>query len=152
MKTVYLAGPVTDCTEGEAKDWRAEVDSALRDYGIRSISPVRCEPARGERYTLSNQDPRFGTMTAIASKNFADVQMCDMLLAYMPRAMMERRLSVGTLCELAWGYALRKPTLLVSDYPFLMDHPVVRACANWPLSTLDEACEVLIGILGDYCK
>lgn len=152
MKTVYLAGPVTDCTEGEAKDWREVVRERLHVYGIRSISPVRCEPARGERYTLSNQDPRFGTARAIASKNFADVQMCDMALCYMPQSMMKRRLSLGTLVELAWAHALRKPTILVSEYPLLMDHPVVQACANWPLSTLDEACEVLIGILGDYCK
>ena len=152
MKNVYLAGAITDCTEGEAKDWRAEVARQLWQHGIGSISPLRCEPIRGEHYSLSNADPRFGTARAIASKNFADVQMCDMILCYMPRAMMERRLSLGTLVELAWAHALRKPTILVSDYALLQDHPVVQACANWPLTTLDEACEVLIGILGDYCK
>jgi len=149
---VYLAGAITDCNKGEANDWRNIIRLALEQRGIVGISPLRCEPLMGERYQLTNQDPRFGTAKAIASKNFLDVQMCDMTLCYMPRDLNERRLSVGTLIELAWAHALHKPTILVTDYPFLHEHPVVQANASWVLSTLAEAVDVIVGVLGDYAR
>ena len=152
MKTVYLAGPIAGCDRGEANDWRAEVSKVLRDHGIRGISPLRCEPLIGDRYGTHFEDPRFGTPRAIASKNLFDVQSCDLTLCYMPRSLNERRLSIGTIIELAWAHARRKPTILVSDYPFIAEHPVVQASAGWILSTLTEATEVIIGILGDYSK
>lgn len=152
MKTVYLAGSITDCNTGEANNWRQFMQKTLAQHGIRGISPLRCEPLHGERYALSSQDPRFGTAKAIASKNFLDVQLCDMTCCYMPRDINERRLSVGTLMELAWAHALRKPTILVSDYPFVTEHPVVQANASWTLATLAEACDVIIGVMGDYCQ
>ncbi len=152
MRTVYLAGSITDCTKGEANDWRHNVSARLKEHGIIGISPLRCEPLIGERYQLTHQDPRFGTAKAIASKNFFDVQSCDITLAYMPREVNERRLSIGTICELAWATALRKPTILVTDYPFVRDHPVVQANASWTLETLDEAFDVIVGVLGVYAR
>jgi nucleoside 2-deoxyribosyltransferase len=124
----------------------------LDDWDIVGVSPLRCEPLIGERYQVSYEDPRFGTPRAIASKNFLDVQRCDMTLCYMPRLLNERRLSVGTLIELAWAHALHKPTILVTDYPFLIEHPVVQANASWVLSTLDEAVEVIGGVLAVYAR
>lgn len=150
MKTVYLAGPIAGCNLGEANDWRRYVCGRLEPHNIRGISPLRCEPLIGERYSTGCDDPRFGTARAIASKNFLDVQMCDMTLCYLPAALNERRLSVGTVLELGWAHALRKPTILVSDYPFITEHPVVQANAGWILPTLTEAIEVIIGVLSDY--
>lgn len=154
MKTVYLAGPIAGCNKEEANNWRRQVQDALQAFNIRGISPLRCEPLTGERYAVSEgykgADPRFGTARAIASKNFLDVQLCDMTLCYLPRRVNERRLSIGTLIELGWAHALRKPTILVSDYPFIADHPVVQANASWVLATLPEAVDVIVGVLGDY--
>jgi nucleoside 2-deoxyribosyltransferase len=126
--------------------------AAIQMHGISGISPLRCEPLIGARYEVGYEDPKFGTARAIASKNFLDVQMCDMTLCYMPAALVERRMSYGTLVELAWAHALRKPTILVTDFAPLVEHPVVQACASWTLTTLNDACEVIIGVLGDHAK
>lgn len=152
MRTVYLAGSIAGCDHGEANDWRGRVSASLAPHNIRGISPLRCEPLHGDRYDVGYPDPRFGTARAIASKNLNDVKMCDFTLCYMPQALNERRLSVGTLIELAWAHALGKSTILVSDYQFLLEHPVVQANASWILSTLDEAVEVVVGVLGDYAR
>lgn len=152
MRTVYLAGAITGCDRNEANDWRHDVINRLAHHNIAGISPLRCEPLIGDRYQLTHQDPRFGTAKAISSKNFFDVQSCDLTLAYMPQEVNARRLSIGTLMELAWARALGKPTILVSDYPFILEHPVVQANASWTLSTLEEAVDVLIGVLGDYAQ
>lgn len=144
MRTVYLAGPITGCNAGEANDWRYHAINRLEPEGIAGISPLRCEPLHGERYQYTHPDPRFGTAKAIASKNFLDVQMCDMTLCNLPH------LSLGTLLELGWAHALRKPTILVSNDPHFTEHPVIIASSSWIVPTLDEAIDICIGILGDY--
>lgn len=152
MKTVYLAGPIAGCNKGEANDWRKYVQDHLEGYNIRGISPLRCEPLIGERYSVGYADPKFGTARAIGSKNFADVQNCDMTLCYFPAEIVEKRPSYGTVLELGWAFALRRPTIVVTDLKALSDHPVVSTCAGWLLTELDEALEVITGILGDYAR
>lgn len=145
-RTVYLAGPIFGCTLAEANDWRDATIARLRKRGIQGVSPLRCEPIHGERYGMEYVDPRFGTPRAISSKNMLDVKMCDVTLAYMPT------LSLGTLIELAWAYAFGKPTILVTTLPQVRDHAVVQACAGWVLSTLDEAADVIEGVLTVYAE
>lgn len=154
-RTVYLAGPVAGLTEDEAKDWRVEVQMALADHNIMGISPLRCEPATDGRYDVpdntQDNDKRFGTAQAIGSKNEFDARSCDMMLAYLP--MVPGRIpSVGTITEIGWGKALNKPVILVTNDPYLQDHPVIQHCASWSLDNLSDAVDVLIGVLGDYAK
>lgn len=144
MRTVYLAGPITGCTKGEANDWRDYASRALREAEIKGISPLRCEPLIGERYEPNSADPKFGTARAIASKNFFDVGACDMILVFMPT------LSSGTLIEMGAGKMVHKPIVLVSEAPEVLNHPVINATAGWVLPTLDDGIEVVIGVLEDY--
>lgn len=150
MKTVYLAGPIGGCDAAEAQEWRAYAERVLDGSNIQGISPLRCEPIMGERYSNHNADPMFGTMRAIGSKNVFDVRNCDLTLVYLPRNLNERKPSYGSIIELAWAHILGKPVILVTDDPTLVDHPVVNACAGWVLGTLDEGLEVAVGILADY--
>lgn len=149
---VYLAGPIAGCTLGEANDWRNEVIPRLAEFGVIGISPLRCEPIIGERYTLNYQDPKFGTARAIASKNKMDVQRCDALLAYLPTELVARRPSYGTMIEMAWASWAGRPVLLVTDDPYLQQHPVVDACVNWFLDDLADGIETLRGLLAIYAQ
>jgi nucleoside 2-deoxyribosyltransferase len=149
MRTVYLAGPILDCTHGEANNWRFNMIGDLEPHGIIGVSPLRCEPLIGERYSLQYADPRFGTARAISSKNRLDVRMSDMTLCYFPAGF---SFSKGTCVELAWANAYNKPTILVSDVPEVTDHPVLQACADWILPTLDEALDVITGVLSIYTR
>lgn len=152
MKTVYLAGPITAKTIKEANDWREEVISKLSRHFIVGVSPLRCEPPRGERYTWSNADPKFGTARAIGSKNIMDVRNCDLTLAYFPKCMNDPWPSIGTICELSWARMAGKPTILVSDDERITQHPVLDANAGWILPTLDDAVETIVGVLGIYAR
>lgn len=147
---VYLAGPITGKTIGEANDWRTPVIRALSPYGIVGVSPLRCEPPRGERYTIANADPLFGTQRAISSKNIFDVKRCDWTLAYMPRHLNTPWPSVGTIGELSGAHFSGKSTILVSDDERLTEHPVMQAYSGWILPKLDDAIEVIIGVLEIY--
>lgn len=149
-KRVYLAGPILGCYKNEANDWRQEVAVELGIEHILGISPLRCEPIIGEKYGVHYTDPKFGTSRAIAAKNFFDVQNCDITLAFFPVPPPGRHQSYGTMAEIAWAHALHKPVVLVTDDPEVRDHPVLNACANWVLDSLEDGIEVCIGILGGY--
>lgn len=150
-RTVYLAGPILGCNSAEANDWRKYVDDKLKEHNIVGISPLRCEPLHGERYGVEYPDPRFGTPRAIAAKNKFDVQACDITLAYLPKDRPSKIPSLGTIGEIFWADAFNKQVILVSDDPFVNAHPVVDSAVDWKLETLDEAIDVLIGVLGGYC-
>lgn len=149
---IYLAGPIMGCTQGEANDWRKAVCDELArqsDGGIVGISPLRCEPLHGERYSADYPDPRFGIARAIAAKNKFDVQNTDMTLAYLPKEMGEN-ISLGTLGEIFWADMIEKRVILVSDHPKILKHPVIDAAVDWKLNTLKDAIDVIVGVLGGY--
>lgn len=148
-KYVYLAGPILGCTHGQANDWRVAVAERLAEHGIIGISPLRCEPLIGERYSVSYPDPRFGVPRAIAAKNRFDVFNCDVTLAYLP-AEMGNSISLGTVGEIFWADMAGKQVLLVSDHEKINGHPVIDAAVDWKLTTLDEAIDVIVGVLGGY--
>lgn len=150
LATVYLAGPITGCTDYEANDWRGMVAADLSAYDIIGISPLRCEPLRGERYQLNYADPKFGTPQAIGSKNVFDVQRCDMVLAYLPKPEEGRRQSYGTLGEVAWARMLNKPVVIISDDPDIIGHPVYVECAGWIVPRLEDAVDIIVGVLAGY--
>lgn len=149
---VYLAGPVLGTTEAQAHHWREDVAGKLSNHGIVGVSPLRCEPIHGERYGPGYpEDEKFGTARAVMNKNLLDVQKCDMTLAYIPKPINGvAHHSWGTIAELAWAKALGKPAILVTNDPEIMEHPVLNASAGWVLDNLEDACDVLIGVLGAY--
>lgn len=150
---VYLAGPIMGQTRDGANDWRIKVADVLKDFGVIGVSPLRCEPLIGNIYgSVYDADPRFGTARAIASKNLFDVQNCDMTLAYFPREQREfvGHLSYGTIIEVGWANAYRKPTIVVTDDIEVINHPVLSAVAGWLVPDLEAGIDVVTGILGGY--
>lgn len=175
---VYLAGPIMDCTFGEANDWRKYVADRLKPHNIIGISPLRCEPIHGERYTPDYPDPCFGVPRAIAAKNKFDVQKCDITLAMLPKPKPNGTVSMGTLEEIAWADQAGKMVIQVTDDPKVINHPVVDAARGWKLivdelrdaphdgsvqppsrhglpyasiqAATDGAIQICIGVLGGY--
>lgn len=151
MSKVYLAGAIAGLSEAEAKDWRAYVIDKLAPHGIVGVSPLRCEPPDSNgNYKLNYDDPKFGTARAIKGKNIFDVQNCDITLAYLPKPKEGGRASYGSMWEVGAATALGKRVIIVSDDPNVKNHPLFGGTCDWPLATLDEAIEVLIGVLGVY--
>ena len=146
---VYLAGPVLGQTEIQAKSWRNLVAGLLEGHGIIGISPLRCEPPHGERYTSENPDPLFGTPSGIMAKNLYDIKQCDATLAYFPPDC--RIPSLGTCWEMGAARALDKPVILVAAPP-ISTHPVLAGSAGWVVPLLVDAVDILGGVLGGYCS
>ena len=150
-KYIYLAGPIAGLTEDEATTWRHDVDLMLPD-NIIGISPLRCEPLQpGMVYTDDGAtDKMWSDPRAINAKNWLDTESADLVLAYLPKEMNDRRPSIGTIIEIGWSIGLKKPLIVVSDDTQIMDHPRIKCNAAWRLDELDDAVEVIIGLFGDY--
>ena len=150
-KFIYLAGPIAGCTGEEANEWREEVRSRL-PHAIVGISPLRCEPLKeGMKYTEEGASPKmWADPRAIATKNWLDTESCDLVLAYLPKELNDRRPSYGTVIEIGWAIGLRKPLIVVSDDKYLMGHPLIQHNASWRLGSLEDAAEVIIGLFGEY--
>ena len=140
-KYVYLAGPIAGCTEEEATEWRNYVCTWFQ-HGIVGISPLRCEPLKeGMTYTEEGAtDKMWSDPRAIATKNWLDTESCDLVLAYLPKELNERRPSYGTVIEIGWAI----------DDKYLMDHPLIKHNASWRLGNLEDAAEVINGLFGEY--
>lgn len=159
---VYLAGPILGCNAGEANNWRRYVADKLLPHNIVGVSPLRCEPLIGERYSAQYADPRFGTPRAIAAKNKFDVRTCDITLAVLPLPVAPKTQSYGTLEEIAWADEAGKMTIQVTDDPGIIGHPVVDSARGWKLAAgegydypsieaaLDAAVEICVGVLAAY--
>lgn len=163
--TIYLAGPVTGCTANEAKDWREHMIISLDVMGFVGVSPIRCEPPISGRYSPQYADAKYGTARAIASKNLMDVKRCDVTLAYFPKrewitdtcadavgnaTYSRREASLGTVAEIAWANALGKPVIVVAEDDFVYEHAVCNACAGWMLRDLNDALDLIHGLLDIY--
>jgi len=149
QKFIYLAGPITGCGKKEANDWRDDIRQCLSE-NIIGVSPLRCEPLIGRKYKHSYDDRRFGTTSAISGKNWLDTTLCDMVLAYLPREINDRRPSYGTVIELGWAIGMRKPIIVVSDDPALINHPLIVDNVNWIFDNFEDALDVIHGLFDVY--
>ena len=157
---IYLAGPVTNCTNHEANYWREDFIDLLEacpkdkiwSHGFVGVSPLRCEPLVGARYSTNPKDPE-----AIVAKNKLDVQRCDLTLAYQSGVAGEP-ISVGTQQEIGWAVGMNKPVILVTDNDYVRNNPVIKATVPWRFryhndkagDGFEEAIEVIEGLFGVY--
>ena len=150
-KFIYLAGPIAGCTQEEANEWREYVRSML-PHGIVGISPLRCEPLKeGMVYTDDGAtDKMWSDPRSINAKNWLDTESSDLVLAYLPKEMNDRRPSIGTIIEIGWAIGLRKPLIVVTNDEYLASHPLIQTNANWIFDNLIDALDVIHGLFGDY--
>ena len=137
-KFVYLAGPIEGCNNDEINQWRDKCHLMFSDF-IVGINPYRAE------MDADTSESR----KRIAMKNYMDTQSCDLILAYLPKEINARRPSYGTTFEIAWGYSLRKPVVIVSDDPQVHHHPLMdmSGARFWDL---EEAIDYINVLLGEY--
>ncbi len=146
-KHVYLAGPILGCNQFEANDWRQYVARELLTYNLIGISPLRCEPLVGEKYAANYPDPKFGTARAIGTKNLYDLRTCDLTLAYLPLPPKGRTQSYGTLLEIGAAHQAQKPVIIVSNDPYVIQHPVVVTFCGWMRPGVAGALDGWVGRL-----
>lgn len=145
---IYLAGPITGLSYGEARNgWRAEFASLVDANLIDLFSPMRQEGHLAEIQHIEHKayDGILSQAKAIVAKDRLDVQRADLVVACFLGA---KAISLGTAIELGWADAMGKTTLIVME-PEGNPHDrfFLTEMADFRVQTVREAAEVASAIL-----
>jgi nucleoside 2-deoxyribosyltransferase len=145
MKKIYLCGPISGLSYGDCTDWRKYAASKLAD-DIIPLSPMRGKEYLKSQSSMPQADHQvMSTADAIIARDRNDVMSCDMLLANFLGAKIT---SIGSVVELGWADAWRKPVILVMEKTGnIHSHPFVDKLCGFKVHTLDEGIEVANAIL-----
>lgn len=142
--TVYLAGPITGLTHAGATDWRKEVEGELWVYGIKAISPMRGKDYLATVGELSGHGREYFDLNvmsqprSVMTRDRFDATRCDALLVNFMGA---KRVSIGTVMEIAWADAKRTPIIIASDND-VHDHMMINEAAGFRVPTLEDAVHI----------
>jgi nucleoside 2-deoxyribosyltransferase len=144
---VYLAGPISGLRYGNAQSWRDYVKDGLARLGIVGYSPLRAQEFLEDYGTLTESEYPDHVITsadAIMVRDHWDVQTSDAVFVNLLDTV---QVTIGTVMELAWAYAYRKPTVLLMDEKNIHDHAMVRKAGIFRARTLDEGVDLTRAIL-----
>ncbi len=147
-KKVYLAGPITGVTYTDCTDWRDYMRDKLPS-NIETYSPMRgktrlSDRANGNVILDSYEDDPLSSNKGINARDYNDVKTCDAVFVNFLGA---KRVSIGTVMEIAWARAFNKPVVCVMEKDNLHNHSMLNYACGFILETLEEGADVLTAIL-----
>ena len=143
---LYLGGPIRGLSYGESTDWRAYVASKMPRH-IKVLSPMRAKKYLSGEKILGNGYEAYplSSQRGTNSRDRFDVGRCDMLFFNFLGAM---RVSIGSVKEIGWADAWRKPMVIVMEPEGnIHDHVLIREAADFRVTTLDLGSEIVISVL-----
>ena len=148
MKTVYLAGTITGDSYNNATEWRDAAVKRLESVGLRGLSPMRGkEYLEGLEDIADSYEAVMSKPQGITTRDRFDVANCDLVLVNLLNT---SKVSIGTMIELGWADAYRKPIVLVMEDGNIHDHAMVRQLCGFTVDTLDEGVAIAVKILAAY--
>jgi nucleoside 2-deoxyribosyltransferase len=149
---VYLAGPIANTEAGVAFEWRRNAEIWLRQFNIKSLSPMR-EKSQLRGLHIGSDYKQYAHMgwaytpEGILARDHHDVKTADGILVYLAGA---RSMSFGTGMELAWAYDNHIPTVVVIENEGNIHdgHPMFAAAVKFRVPTLEEGVAAIAIILG----
>lgn len=128
---IYLAGPIANCTDSEARDWRNRVMAELGDhYGFRN--PM----GRDMRFANETRELQIEHSVEATRADKKAIGECNILLAYMPKP------SQGTAMELMHASYSKHTCIVVAPLSHKLSLWVPAHC-DFIYETFDEAIELL---------
>lgn len=150
LPAVYLAGPICGRTYQENCEWREHVARRLPP-SIIVASPMRHkEYLRGVGVMTANDDANgraYSSDSGIMGQDRFDVMNCAVLLANFLGTDV---VSKGTVMEVAWADAFRKPIVLCMEDGNIHDHPMIRQASHFITPSLDDAIDIVWNVLSPY--
>ena len=154
MKKVYLAGPITGLSYGDTTDWRQHVKTALQwsdtPQWIEAYSPMRAKEYLAKEKVIQDRydylpDDVLSTAKGITTRDRWDCLTCDLLFVNLLGA---KKVSIGTVLEIAWADSKRTPIVLVMEKnDNIHEHAMIDECVGFRVDTLDKAINVTKSIL-----
>src|SRR5271156_4812617 len=153
MMKVYLAGPITGLSYDGCTDWREHAIAVLAQNGIQGLSPMRgkeylsTEKIVGDNYG-HHENPIAAIMSSqrgIYARDKFDCHRSDALIVNMLDA---RRVSIGTVMEIAWASGANVPLILIMEKEGnIHEHSMLREACPWRCETLEQALHICVAML-----
>jgi hypothetical protein len=137
---VYLAGAITDAQASGKGDWRSYCRGKLAPE-IDVLSPLRQRSEVIDETANLSCDERLRLMQhgrSIAARDRLDVMRCSLLIVNL---LGTTNVSIGSVGEIFWADAYRKPVIMVRDQKNVHTHAMLDALVAWIYEDLDEAVQ-----------
>ena len=144
---VYLAGPITGASYKTATSWRDDVALRLSDNGIDAYSPLRGKTYLKHEKNISDsyENTLTSSQRGIFARDSYDCMNCDAIFVNL---LGTEKVSIGTVMEIAWGWAFRKPIILVMEKTNnLQDHSMIREACPFITDDLESAILLTTSLL-----
>lgn len=111
---VYLAGPISGYSYKETTDWRSEAARTLRNWGLEGFSPMRGKAylSKEEEIADAYNNHTMSSITGINIRDYNDTITAGAILVNLLDA---KKVSIGTVMEVAWAKAHSIPVVLVME-------------------------------------
>jgi nucleoside 2-deoxyribosyltransferase len=143
MSKVYLAGPITGLSYGEARlGWRQYFPTLLSE-NIQCSSPMRGKESLKDVKVLERwayEANPITTAAGITTRDHNDVYTCDVMVANFLDSTVG---SLGTAIEFGWASAYKKPIVTVMLDKNIHDHLMIRQLSGYIVPTLEEAAHIV---------
>ena len=145
MNKVYLAGPITGCTWSQSEDWRDTLKS-MEIKNVELFSPLRGKQYLKDREFIADhyKDKLMSTSRAIMTRDSFDVRTSAAIVVNFQGS---KRISIGTVMEIAWAWDQNKPVIAIydelDDKPDLHDHSMLNEAVSWKVYNLEDAADIL---------
>ena len=146
---IYLSGPIAGLSYNETMGWRdffaAEVAKFSPD--IFCASPMRGKEFLRDikSFKPNGYDHPLSTGKGIMTRDHWDCMTSDLIVVNLLGA---ERVSIGTVMEMAWGHAYRKPIILImEDKGNVHEHALLMETVGLRVQTLDEAVQIVRALL-----
>lgn len=140
---IYCAGPIAGKSYTEATDWYFKLASAIQFSDIQLITPMRGKSFLQNEENLNHTYAHvLASSKGITTRDRWDVMRCDAVCANLTN---DQAISIGTMIELGWADAFKKPVIMICNENSIYDlHGMVSEIAGFKVRTLEEAAEVIM--------
>lgn len=144
---VYLAGPISGLTYEQATDWRKEVSKKV-PYWLGTLDPMRGKDYLKGEYSIQDQyeGAVMSTAKGINASSFNDVKRAGAVLVNFEGA---KKVSIGTVMEIAWAKSLNVPVICVLPAKNVHDHAMINESIDFKCKSLAEAINCVVRLLGN---
>lgn len=149
---VYLAGPITGLNYEGTMSWREYAIDKFKQMAdtqkrIIGVSPMRAKEYLSHLENIGNANGALGKLSggkAVVTRDRNDVYTCDAVLMNLQDA---KRVSIGTMIEVGWADAFKKPIVLMLEPGNIHQHDMVTEISGFRADNLDEAIHLINAIL-----
>ena len=138
---LYLAGPIAGLTLDQANSWRAQCVELMP--WAHHLTPLRGKDCLKDAGPISNVPYDHSVLTTskgVTRRDHWDCTRADAVLVNLSGA---KKVSIGTVMEIAFAYDHRVPTVVVMEEGNVHEHIMLREAAHYVVPTLFEAVKVL---------